>query len=182
MKRRIAVVHDRITSGGFVLPYEQTTGFLFEGRAVALIGGEAYCVMCKSRGLICPTGGDQRLGYGQGRQTALDGDLVLCKCATKPRIIALLAGESWCDDGYEPARSTASPVARSTKPGSLTPRHDEQFTLRDANGYPLANTYYTVRLPSGSFIHGVTDEHGCTGRHVTDDPQRIQIYIGHREA
>ena len=39
MRRRIAVVHDGLTSGGFILPYEQPTGFLFEGRAAAVIGG-----------------------------------------------------------------------------------------------------------------------------------------------
>jgi uncharacterized Zn-binding protein involved in type VI secretion len=57
MKRRIAVVGDTLTSGGYVLPYEQKTGFTFHGHEVALIGSDAYCATCKSTGTIVKAGG-----------------------------------------------------------------------------------------------------------------------------
>jgi len=178
MKRRIAAVHDRLTSGGFVLPDEQTTDFVFEGHAAALIGGEAYCVKCESRGLICPSGGDQRLGCGPGRQTALDGDLVLCKCATKPRIIALLAGESWCEDGYQPSYSEAPSAAQSAAVSELPSIHDEQFTLLDAETKrPLRNVRYRVRGSSAVLAEGVTDEEGRTQRIATKHPRSLQLEL-----
>lgn len=178
MRRRIAVVHDGLTSGGFILPYEQPTGFLFEGRAAALIGGEAYCTKCESRGLICPSGGDQRLAYERGRETALDGDLVLCKCATKPRIIALLAGESWCDDGYQPSHIKVPPAAESAGDFELSTIHDEQFVLLDAETQgPLRNAPYRVRGPSGVLAEGVTDGQGCTQRIATECAESLQLEL-----
>lgn len=177
MKRRIAVVHDRLTSGGFVLP-EQTTGFMFDGHAAALIGGEAYCVKCKSRGLICPSGGDQRLAYEPGRQTALDGDLVLCKCATPPRIIALLAGESWCDDGYEPAASEASPAAQSPKANDPPVTYDQQFILLDTTTRePFRNTRYRIRGSAGVLAEGMTDNQGRTQRITTDRAESLRLEL-----
>jgi uncharacterized protein (DUF2345 family) len=59
--------------------------------------------------------------------------------------------------------------------------YDEQFTLVDAKGTPLADTYYTVRHPSGTLTHGTTDSLGRTQRYETDGAQRIAVYVGHRE-
>ncbi|SDQ93880.1 hypothetical protein SAMN05445850_2191 [Paraburkholderia tuberum] len=60
-------------------------------------------------------------------------------------------------------------------------RHDEQFTLHDANGRPLASTYYTVRLLSGALHRGTTDSQGRTERYETEGAQSMHIYLGHRE-
>ncbi|MBC8748668.1 MULTISPECIES: hypothetical protein [Paraburkholderia] len=59
--------------------------------------------------------------------------------------------------------------------------HDEQYTLKDGDGRVMCNTYYTVRLPSGSLVHGVTDGSGRTQRYKTNGAQSIHIYLGHRE-
>jgi hypothetical protein len=59
--------------------------------------------------------------------------------------------------------------------------YDERFTLRDRGGRVLCDTYYTVRLPSGKLIHGVTDSLGRTERYATDEAQRLTLYLGHRE-
>ncbi|MEX3856102.1 hypothetical protein AB3X94_18875 [Paraburkholderia sp. BR10923] len=59
--------------------------------------------------------------------------------------------------------------------------HDEQYTLKDAGDRTMRDTYYTVRLPSGSLVHGVTDGLGRTKRYKTNGAQSISIYLGHRE-
>ncbi|MFB9125521.1 hypothetical protein ACFFYR_21045 [Paraburkholderia dipogonis] len=52
--------------------------------------------------------------------------------------------------------------------------------LRDARGRPLADSYNTIRFPSGSVARGVTDSAGCTMRYKTDGVQNISLYLGHR--
>ncbi|EDZ98155.1 hypothetical protein BH160DRAFT_6540 [Burkholderia sp. H160] len=59
--------------------------------------------------------------------------------------------------------------------------HDEQYTLIDGDGRVMRDTYYTVRLPSGSLAHGVTDGLGRTKRYKTNGAQPVYVYVGHRE-
>lgn len=181
MKRRIAVVGDELSRSGHVLPYDQSHGFTFHGHMTALIGGEAYCESCKSIGFIAKAGGPYRIKYGTTREAALDGDIVLCACATPPRIVASLAGESWCEDRDEGHSRGANPsVAQSASAGSAPKRYDEQFMLRDAKGSPLADTYYTIAL-QGTLVRGVTDSSGRTERYKTDGAQSVRIYLGHKQ-
>ncbi|MEX3810082.1 hypothetical protein AB3X96_07405 [Paraburkholderia sp. BR13439] len=74
---------------------------------------------------------------------------------------------------------------RGRKPASaLTSKdrtHDEQYILKDGDGRVMHDTYYTVRLPSGSLVHGVTDGLGRTKRYKTNGAQSIYVYLGHRE-
>ena len=87
-----------------------------------LIGGPAFCEACGSTGQIAKAGGPKRIAF-MG-ETAADGDIVLCRCATPPRIIAVLSGNSWCDDeaetegvvssGSNPQRNTAASRGRMT--------------------------------------------------------------------
>jgi uncharacterized protein (DUF2345 family) len=66
-------------------------------------------------------------------------------------------------------------------PDKQPDRYDEQFSLLDAAGSALPKTYYTVLLPSGYRVHGVTDSQGRTSRHHTDSAQSIRIHLGHKE-
>ncbi len=180
MMRRIAVVGDQLNTGGQIEPY---TGPRFtwgdSGRQIALIGGAAYCEACKTIGTISKSGGQRRINF-MG-EAALDGDIVLCNCTEPARIVAKLAGDSWCDDMDYPATTS-----RVGTPSSSTERardtYDEQFTLRDGNGRLLQDTYYTLRLANGALLHGSTDNEGRTARHVTDGTQNVRLYIGHRES
>jgi hypothetical protein len=75
-------------------------------------------------------------------------------------------------------------VANTGSSASVDPQsgqYVEQFTLHDATGNALRDTYYTLRLPSGSLVHGVTDHMGRTERYATDGAHRIAVYLGHRE-
>jgi hypothetical protein len=181
MRRRIAVVGDTLAGGGVILDYEQKTGFSFHGHKTALVGNGAYCETCKSTGVITKAGGPYRMKYGSAYQVALDGDIVLCNCPTPRRIIAELAGQSWCDDrnGSEAdyrayGDSDAATIARGEPESAV---HDEQFTLTDANGGPLAGVRYRLRINDQTVLNGVTDASGKTQRLKTDGMKRLRLDI-----
>ncbi|MHA7680032.1 PAAR domain-containing protein [Cupriavidus sp. PET2-C1] len=111
MMRRVACVGDELEHGGDILPYSGQPFTIGNGHQVALIGGQAYCAACKSTGTIAKSGGPRRLNF-MG-ETAADGDIVLCKCSTPPRIIALLAGNTWCDDMAGSGNSMGHPHSSS---------------------------------------------------------------------
>lgn len=179
MMRRIAVVGDTLERGGEILPYSGPV-CSWEGHQAARISGEAFCAECETTGVISKTGGPSRLTFEMG-EVALDGDIVLCGCVTPPRIKAKLSGESWCTDEAEHYAAIAHQAALLAAGSNDASRHDEQFTLRDANWRALAATYYTIRFPSGSVVHGVTDGLGRTMRYKTDGAQNIELFLGHRE-
>ncbi|CAN0624341.1 protein of unknown function [Burkholderia multivorans] len=120
MNGRIAVVGDSLSSGGTMNPYGGPL-FLVHGHQAALIGGSAFCTACQSIGTIAKAGGPYRIKF-QG-EVALDDDIVLCGCSAPPRIVALLAGEAWCDDGLR--RLRRHPERRSYRP--VEQRHAHAF-------------------------------------------------------
>ena len=131
MMRRIAVVGDTLERGGEILPYSGPV-CSWEGHQAARISGEAFCAECETTGVISKTGGPSRLTFEMG-EVALDGDIVLCGCVTPPRIKAKLSGESWCTDEAEHYAAIAHQAALLAAGSNDASRHDEQFTLRDAN-------------------------------------------------
>lgn len=56
---------------------------------------------------------------------------------------------------------------------------DEHFLLQDANGKPLADVYFSVKLPSGKVVHGTTSSSGLTARYETEGAAHIEVYLGH---
>lgn len=62
---------------------------------------------------------------------------------------------------------------------SVRQAYDEQFLLLGGDGRPLADTFYTAKLPSGELIHGETDEEGKTQRFYTPGVHLIEIHLGH---
>ena len=180
-----AVEGDPLTSGeGSHVYAKEKVGTIVDEtgrpRRMVFIGDHAYCSKCGSTGLITYGAGVSERKrmidlVNGGRRQAVGGDLVLCKCADPPRIIAVY-GRKWMihDRGDE----THAPVAKA--PAQSLP-YDEQFTLTDAAGKALADTSYTVRMPSGELRHGVTDSQGRTERYKTKGAQSIRIYLGHRQ-
>jgi hypothetical protein len=181
-----AVEDDPLTSGNGsrVFSYKQCGTIQGEDgkrRRLAFIGDTAYCPACDSTGQItygASLGDRHRLIdlFHGGRRQAVGGDIVLCKCPNPPRIIAL-HGTSWriVDRGEE----AKAPIAKARVEKLF---HDEQFTLTDATGNPLADTWYSVRMPSGELLRGVTDSAGKTARYTTDGAQHLRVYLGHRES
>jgi hypothetical protein len=178
MKRRIAVVGDKLAGGGTVLPNEENIDFTFEGNQAALIGGKAYCATCKSSGIIAKAGGPARLSYMGTREIALDHDILLCKCARHPLIIAVHAGDSTVDDEaekYASAMSTSGSAsdARTQTVGTF----DEQVATRarsaSLHGYP-----FVVETPGGQTVCGRVDSNGRLPRVHTDSANVYSIHWG----
>lgn len=149
-------------------------------RRMVFIGDKAYCSACNSIGVI--VGGaavdplHRLLDMVNGnRRQAVSEDRVACKCPQQPRIIAVY-GRSWS------IQETDNNLSHIPTPEALAEHlnYDEKFTLIDANGTPLIDTYYSIRMPSGEIKHGITDAQGQTARHNTNGAQPIRIYLGHR--
>lgn len=174
---------DPLTSGSNSRAYARSGSCFIdddEGRMV-FIGDPAYCERCDSVGKIVGGAGVSDMHRmidmeNLGRRQAVGGDWVLCKCPERPRVLAYYA-RSWIIHDSGDAEQRAE---RAITP---TPRlvYDEQFTLIDAEGKALPQTYYTVQIPSGELVHGITDSAGHTARHETDGAQRIAIYLGLRQ-
>jgi hypothetical protein len=119
-----------------------------------------------------------------GTPVVIQGDRVACPCG-KNRVLA--GADARCF--YHTDTGSQSASLADTQSGSnaaesfgLPVHHDEKFSLRDAHGNVLADTFYTIRLSSGQMLHGITDQSGNTSRYPTDGSQRIAIYLGHRES
>jgi hypothetical protein len=186
MMRRFAVVGDKLNNDGEISHY---TGMEFTigdfGRQVALIGGAAYCPVCKATGYIVRNGGPGRMTLGSD-EIALDKDWVVCGCPEHPQIVAMLAGEAWYEDvggsfGTLETRAAAgdngyisAPFASNSFSG-----FDDRFRLLDnETKEPLASFEYAIERANGEIEYGVTDESGHT--HLlssTANAESIQIYI-----
>lgn len=183
-----AVEGDPLTSGegGQVYASGKTVTITDESgrpRRMVFIGDDAYCAKCESTGSITYGAGisDRKrmvdLVNG-GRLQAVGGDIVLCKCRDHPRVMAIY-GRRWTIHDRGDSNRITGRSNTSTTPAAAI--YDQQFTLTDTSGNALANTYYTVRLSGGELVRGTTDAQGRTTRHMTDGPQRLAIYLGHRE-
>jgi hypothetical protein len=185
MMRRIAVVGDKLETGGEILSYSGPVFTIGDaGHQVALIGGTAWCEACKSTGVIAKAGGPRRIDF-MG-ETAADRDIVLCKCSTPPQIVATLSGDSWCDDmvetmGVATSEATRHGVTVAGASGIAPPvigQYDDRFVLRNAKGQALTHTAYAMQRKSGIFEYGETDGDGHT--HLlasTASAENINIYV-----
>ncbi|APA88549.1 hypothetical protein BJG93_24715 [Paraburkholderia sprentiae WSM5005] len=130
-----AVEDDPLTSGkGSRVFSDKQCGTIMgedgKRRRLAFIGDTAYCAKCDSTGLITYGSG---LGDGHrlidrvngGRRQAVGGDIVLCKCADPPRIIAIY-GRRWIIHDRDDKRTTS-------KHATLAPfvNHWISFALRE---------------------------------------------------
>lgn len=173
---RIPVVRfgDPTTTGGKVHAFNKH--MMDNGKAIALHGDRATCRNCTGTWPIVGTGYRMR---NDGRPVVLQGDNVLCPCGQN-RVIA--GPDAKCFYHRAPGETHArSTVTNQTAAALSSETYDEQFVLRDANGRPLADTYYTVRMPDSRLIHGTTDGAGRTDRHATEGAKHLRIYLGHRE-
>lgn len=176
MQRRIAVVGDKLEYGGEILPYSGRAFTMGNaGHQAALIGGAAYCEACQSTGTIAKAGGPRRLEF-MG-ETAANGDVVLCDCATPPRIVATLAGESWCDDlaetmGIVTSSKTVGDGVSSVVMGVYDER--VQAVGRGAfDGYP-----YLIETTDGRIVFGRLASDGQLPRVHTDTADEYSVYWG----
>lgn len=149
---------------------------------IATVGMETYCTACKQKGFIAPKG-PRWPGTGpNGKQWALSGDINICGCNPPPVFYPIRERRMSMSFTSEQAAAMVDDGVNAPAQQTQTAQYDEQFVLHDANGRVLCDTYYTVRLPSGSLVHGTTDSAGRTARHVTEGAQSVRIYLGRRES
>ena len=197
MAGEIIRLGDKTSHDGTVLEGSQTD--ICMGKPIAYIGHKVHCPKCKGDYPIIE-GVQTTTFYGKG--VALAGMKTSCGAV-------LIASQftdtvEWGGGGSSNARKAASttsaqrhsepsnaapimaPDAAASSPTSLTADkpgneslYDEQFLVKDADDMVLAGMPYTVTLPSGRRIHGVTDDEGLTGRYRTEDAQYIEVCLGH---
>lgn len=178
MRRPILRLGDKTTSGGSVL--EGIDKCTHRGIPKTFIGAKIWCPACNSVGVIGGRG-PHRSATMMGKQQALDGDICICKCDPPPICLASQDSAFHAFDSHELA-GTEFTTHSTPSASSVCNAYDEQFALKDATGKRLSDTYYTVRLPSGGLMHGITDSQGRTCRYPTDSAERVAVYLGHRES
>jgi hypothetical protein len=153
-------------------------------RSMVFIGDEGYCAKCGSTGPITYGAGmadNRRMTdlVNGGRRQAVGGDIVLCKCATPPRIIAVYGRKFEIIDGGNATRSGIAANAKGAvspapqKPE--TPRHVRWFHVWDAaTGEPLRNRDYVADI-GGAKQSGKTDGDGYA-KIETDGEQSVEIH------
>jgi hypothetical protein len=184
MMRRIAVVGDKLDNDGEICSYEGPQ-FLVHGHQAALIGGEAYCPVCKTIGYIAKDGGPRRMSFFISEIAAHD-DVVVCSCPEYPRIFAMLAGEAWYDDMAETlgvikqqtaanSEISATTVATSKQVGSESKRTSWFYVQDSVTGEPLRNQSFVARV-AGIKQSGKTDANGYA-KIDTDAESPIDIHV-----
>ncbi|MGK5012098.1 PAAR domain-containing protein [Janthinobacterium sp. MDB2-8] len=155
------------------------------GQPIAFIGHKVHCPKCKGdfpivEGVMTTT------FYGKG--VAVAGMKTSCGAiliATQfTDTVEWSVGASGSSSATTAAKAAAAAVmnVNVSKPGPDAKPFDEQFVLFNEEESVLAEMPYTVKLPSGELVRGITDIEGRTERYVTDAAQPIEIYLGHHIA
>ncbi|WP_174769867.1 PAAR domain-containing protein [Paraburkholderia hayleyella] len=180
MRRYLIVLGDKTTAGGVVIQAEES--HRNHGKPLAYHGAQIYCHACKTTGHIYNVPPYRPMEL-MGKQVALENDICICKCNPPPRLIASQHNASMSFESGELAamglHSNGSAIAKEER--ATRGAFDERFVLKDGRGNRLADTHYTIRLPSGELKHGATDSQGYTLRYQTDSAGNIAIYLGHKQ-
>jgi uncharacterized Zn-binding protein involved in type VI secretion len=178
MMRLLLCIGDQPATGG-AIESSGGTNFSIMGHKVALIGALVHCNACKSSGPIAKAGGPRR-PWHRGVEVAHEGDIVLCKCGTPPRMIATMQNTVRNEDIAESPGYVSQRHQKPARPGTSLVLFDEGFVLRDnRTRRPLAHVRYRVRSASGVIRNGITDVAGRTARIETSRAENVTIEIQH---
>jgi uncharacterized Zn-binding protein involved in type VI secretion len=176
MMRLLLCIGDEPETGGTIEPYSGAP-FLIRGRQVALIGALVHCNACNNSGPIVKAGGPRR-PWHHGVEVAHEGDIVLCKCARPPRMIASMQSSFRNDDMAESLGDVSSCHQAPAQPGAGLGPFDQGFVLMDRHTKrPLAHIRYRVRSSSGVISNGVTDASGRTARIEISRAESVTIEV-----
>jgi hypothetical protein len=148
-------------------------------RNMVFIGDEGYCAKCDSSGPITYGAGVSERRrmvdlVNGGRLQAVGGDIVLCKCGTPPRIIAVHGQRFSIEDGGTAKAATGTKAERTNSVPYAA--YDEQVTAigRGASeGYP-----YCIEAADGRIESGRLDSSGVLPRIYTDNADAYAIHWG----
>jgi hypothetical protein len=175
MMRLLLCIGDQPETGGTIEP--SGVAYSITDHEVALIGAMVHCNACKSRGPIVKAGGPRR-PWHRGVEIAHENDIVLCKCAQPPRMIATMQSISRNDDMAESPDYGFAPGDVQGRASAIHSLYDEAFVLRDhRTRQPLMRVPYRVRSSSSVIASGLTDDNGKTARIKTSQFEKITIEI-----
>jgi uncharacterized Zn-binding protein involved in type VI secretion len=86
MRRNMILKGDKTTRDGVVIEGDET--MTNDGRPLAYQGCRVYCPACKTTGFIANVPPYLPMTFCGGKQVALEGDLCLCACDPKPKLLA----------------------------------------------------------------------------------------------
>jgi hypothetical protein len=184
MMRRIAVVGDKLDNDGEICSYEGPQ-FLVHGHQAALIGGEAYCPVCKTIGYIAKDGGPRRMSFFISEIAAHD-DVVVCSCPEYPRIFAMLAGEAWYDDmaetlgsvGTRETKNGGAPLTSLAESTADYAKFDEQIRA-SASSVRLEGYPYLIEMADGRVFSGRVESGRTLPRMMTgENADEYTVYWG----
>ncbi|AUS44583.1 hypothetical protein CYD94_20680 (plasmid) [Ralstonia solanacearum] len=170
--RACAVVGDRTTTGGTILTGGAGQFMVISGKPAALWGDIASCPKCKSTGRI--VGEAFPIQTVNGQPVARTGDLVLCQCPTRPRVLATGIANMVDDEFGGTGTGTVGEVRHLYDDREMFDRHFQ--LLDDASQQPLACRRYRLSWPGGS-VEGVTNASGYTQRVQLLNPEEVSLEI-----
>jgi uncharacterized Zn-binding protein involved in type VI secretion len=172
MRRYTITLGAATTSGGKVV--SASSEGMIDGRPIALEGDLVSCPACKAGGKIACVGPRIPESWN-GKNVALENDLVICRCPVPPKLLPNQAVRSQVikDTG----RALSNPVADRATRGPWGQAFSDQFKLVDDEGRPLANREYAVVRASGKLEFGTSDQAGHTHTlSTTAQAEPVEIY------
>ncbi|WP_027821071.1 PAAR domain-containing protein [Paraburkholderia bannensis] len=172
MMRRTLCVGDRPETGGEIQPLE-THSYTINGHQPAIVGDKVLCLACNSIGTIAKAGGPRRHVHC-GKELALDGDVLLCKCERPPQMLSSMQSLSWFEDSGEGRGQRGE--ARDIEAVPSSRLFDEQAELTGAGareGYP-----YFIETQDGQQFSGRLEGIGRLPRIYLANEDRYSVYWG----
>lgn len=176
MRRNYLKKGDRSTMGGVVV--EGIRSMTHHGTELTFLGARVSCSACGTTGVIIPKG-PRWPDNLMGKHAALDGDLCLCKCHPMPTMLSSQSDMFETFDAHHLSEMGFSPKGGALEPVAVGP-FDEQVRVLDRDGRPLSNVPYHIRARNGVTYKGLTDSQGHCERVHTDEPEDMEIAVGHR--
>ena len=183
--RKAILLGDPVSSGGEIVT--ATSGLPNVNLMIATVGDMAYCKSCKTKAPIIPLNEVASI-MPNGKQIALEGDKVDCRCPVKPTIVATVSTltvednrhfhPSWPTScGISPRCVVAATVGAEPSDGKSL-YNDHYKILDEETNKPLKNVEYAVERPDGTVEYGTTDGEGHT--HLlseTMDAEGIKVFL-----
>ncbi|HEV3427842.1 MAG TPA: PAAR domain-containing protein [Paraburkholderia sp.] len=170
MLRRYVCVGDGPETGGEIRSF-QSHPYSISGHQAAIVGGKAWCLACESVGTIAKAGGLRRHVHC-GKELAVDGDVLLCKCERPPKMLSRVQTIAWFEDGGEGRGQYGSAGDVKAIPSSLL--FDEQAELVGVGareGYP-----YFIETQDGQQFSGRLVGIGRLPRIYLANQDRYSVY------
>ncbi len=114
-----------------------------------------------------------------GKESALEGDLCVCKCYPPP---VMIASQNTMFQSFESHHLADMGFASNGTPLRKEPvgDFDERVRVLDGAGRPLSGVPFHIKTKSGAVHKGVTDSEGYCPRVYTANVENLDIAIGYK--